>query len=94
VSTAFLEGAKGLAEAISTPRDDLTSPATSARGSATIIETTRLLEYYSRLLVLLRNAKSESADAEYIEMIETQVRHAKDRIRHSQKIEEEMNAAR
>jgi hypothetical protein len=94
VSTAFLEGAQCLAEAISTPRGDLTSPATSARGSATIMETTRLLEDYSRLLVLLRNAKSEAADNDYVKMLETQVRHAKDRIRHSQKIEEEMNAAR
>jgi hypothetical protein len=94
VSSAFLEGAKRLAEAISAPHANPTTSSTSALGSATMLETTKLIEDYSRLLVMLRDAKSESGDAEYVEILETQVRLAKERIRFSQKMEEEMCSSR
>jgi hypothetical protein len=51
VRSAFLEGAKRLAEAISTPHANPTS-ATSALRSATMFETTTLFEDYSKLLVM------------------------------------------
>jgi hypothetical protein len=89
VSSAFLEGEKCLAQAISSAHTDTTSSATNTLGSATMIKTTRLLEDYSRLLSMLRDAKSESAEADYVEMLGTQVRHAKERIEYSQKVEEE-----
>jgi hypothetical protein len=54
VSNAFLEGAKPLAEDISTLHASPTS-ATSALGSDIMLETTNLIEDYSRLLVMLRN---------------------------------------
>jgi hypothetical protein len=53
----------------------------------------RLIEEYSRLLVLLRDAKSASAEKDYIEILEAQVLLAKDRIRISQKREREKNSA-
>jgi hypothetical protein len=87
VSSAFLEGAKCLAQAISSPHTDMISSATNALGSATMMVTTRLLEDCSRLLSMLRGEKSNSADVDYVEMIETQVGHAEDRIRYSQKVE-------
>jgi hypothetical protein len=59
-----------------------------------MLETTKLIEDYSRLLVMLRDAKSESGDAEYVEILETQVRLAKERIRFSQKMEEEVCPSR
>jgi hypothetical protein len=93
-SGAFLEGAKRLAEAISGPQSDPSSSAANALGSETILETSRLIAEYSRLGSLLRDAKSlESADNDYVEILETQVRIARDRIKWSQKREEEMNSS-
>jgi hypothetical protein len=93
-SGAFLEGAKRLAEAISAPQSDPSSSATNELGSATILETSRLIEEYSRLLSLLRDARlAESADNDYVEILQTQVRLAKDRIKMSQKREEERNSS-
>ena len=90
----ILEGEKCLAEAISTPHANNATSGTSALGSATILETTKRIEGYSRLLVMLRDANSESGEADYIEILETQVRLAKERIRFSQKMEEEMCSSR
>jgi hypothetical protein len=93
-NSAFLEGAKRLAEAISTPQSDPTSSATNEVRSATILETSRLIEEYSLLLSLLRDAESaESAVNDYVEILQTQVRLAKDRIKISQKREEEKNSS-
>jgi hypothetical protein len=91
VSHAFVEGAKLLADAISVPQS---SPSMSLRndvGSGSILETSKLIEEYSRLLVLLGKAESEDADDDYIEILRTQLKLAKDRIKMSQKREEERN---
>jgi hypothetical protein len=91
VSHAFLEGAKRLADAISVPQR---SPSTSLRnevGSGSILETSKLIEEYSRIMVLLGKAESEEADDDYIEILRTQLKLAKDRIKVSQKREEERN---
>jgi hypothetical protein len=93
VRNAFLEGANPLAEAISTLHTSPTS-ATSALGSDTMLETTNLIEDYYRLLVMLRDENSESDEANYIEILEPQVRLAKERIRFSHKMEEEMCSSR
>jgi hypothetical protein len=93
-SELFLEGAKRLAEAISAPSSDPSSFAANELGSATILETSRLIEEYSRLLSLVHNARSsESVYNDYIEILETQIRLAKDKIKMSQKREEERNAS-
>jgi hypothetical protein len=93
-SGPFLEGAKRLAEAISAPPSDPSSSATNELGSATILETSRLIEEYCRLLSLVRDAKSsDSVDNDYVEILERQVRLAKDRIKMSQKREEERNSS-
>jgi hypothetical protein len=81
-----------LANAISEPQSDSTS-AHNDVGSAEILETLRLIEEYSRLLVLLRDATSASAEKDYIEVLEAQVLLAKDRIRISQKREREKTSA-
>jgi hypothetical protein len=81
-----------LANAISAQLADSTS-AHNDVGSAAILETSRLIEEYSRLLVFLRDAKSASAEKDYIEILEAQVLLAKDRIRISQKREREKNSA-
>jgi hypothetical protein len=81
-----------LANAISAQLADSTSTHKDV-GSAAILETSRLIEEYSRLLVLLRDAKSASAEKDYIEILEAQVLLAKDRIRISQKREREKNSA-
>jgi hypothetical protein len=87
-SGKLLQGAKRLAEAISAPSSDPSSFAANELGSATILETSRLIEEYIRLLSLVRNAgSSDSVDNDYIEILETQVRLAKDRIKMSQKHE-------
>jgi hypothetical protein len=67
------------------------SPSTSLRnevGSASILETSKHIEEYSRLLILLVKAESEAADDDYIQILRTQLKLAKDRIKISQKREE------
>jgi hypothetical protein len=59
------EGARCLANAISAPQSDSTS-AHNDVVSAAILENSRLIEEYSPLLVLLRDAKAASAEKEYI----------------------------
>jgi hypothetical protein len=81
-----------LANAISELQPDSTS-AHNDVGSAEILETSRLIEEYSRLLVLLRDAKSASAEKDYIEVLEAQILRAKDRSRISQKRERVKNSA-
>jgi hypothetical protein len=49
-------------------------------GSASILETSKLVEEYSRLLVLLGKAESEAADDYYIHIPRTQLKLAEDRI--------------
>jgi hypothetical protein len=49
-------------------------------GSASNLETSKLIEEYSRLLVLLGKAESEAADDDYIQILRTQLTLAKDRI--------------
>jgi hypothetical protein len=60
-------------------------------GSASILETSKLIEEYSRLLILVEKAESEAADDDYIQILRTQLKLAKDRIKISQKREEERN---
>ena len=43
---------------------------------------------------MLHDARLEPPDADYVEMLETQVRHAKKRIGYSQRLEEEMSSSR
>jgi hypothetical protein len=93
-SGPFLEGAKQLAEAISAPPSDPTSSATNELGSAIILETSRHIEEYSQLLALVRDDRSsDSVDNDYVEILERQVRLAKDRNKMSQKREEERNSS-
>jgi hypothetical protein len=93
-NSAFLEGAKRLAEAISTPLSDPTSSATNELGSATILETSRLIEEYFLLLSISLDAESAgSAENYYVEILQTQVRLAKDRIKISRKREEQKNSS-
>jgi hypothetical protein len=91
IGQAFLEGANRLADAISAPQSSPSTLSGNELGSASILETSRLIEEYSRLLILVEKAESGAADTDYIQMLRNQLKLSKERIKISQKREEERN---
>jgi hypothetical protein len=90
-NNAFLDGAKRLADAISGTQSSPSPSLGSEVGSASILETSKLIEEYSRLLVLIEKAEDDGADDDYVQILRTQLKLSKDRIKMSQKREEERN---
>jgi hypothetical protein len=70
----FLEGARCLANAISSRSSNASSLQTPRSvGSTSILETSKLIDEYSRLKNRLRSAMEEKDDPELIEMLKEQV---------------------
>jgi hypothetical protein len=90
-NNAFLDGAKRLADAISGTQSSPSPSLGSEVGSASILETSKLIEEYSRLLILVEKAEDDGADDDYVQILRTQLKLSKDRIKMSQKREEERN---